>query len=154
EKKQKDKDDAHVVDKGDKRARLWLLTLAASDAKALTDPKWAIQELIWHPSDSGLMLSATDHPESDQNTHRLVFFPLADSSLTQALAPRGPFGHIRGAPDGQRMAFLGSREDGPVPHDLMIAKHSDKSVGNLTGASLDRLVTDFAWAKDNSLLLI
>src|SRR5216683_3123474 len=32
EKKEKDKDDAHVVDKEDKHARLWLLTLDAGEA--------------------------------------------------------------------------------------------------------------------------
>ena len=38
EKKEKDKDDAHVADKEDKRARLWLLTVGTSEAKALTQP--------------------------------------------------------------------------------------------------------------------
>jgi dipeptidyl aminopeptidase/acylaminoacyl peptidase len=47
EKKDKDKDDARVVDKDDKQPRLWLLTLATSEAKALTDSKWEISELAW-----------------------------------------------------------------------------------------------------------
>src|SRR5467141_1011505 len=63
EKKEKDKDDAHVVDKEDKHARLWLLTLDSGEVKALTEPKWDIREAVWHPSGTGLMLSATDHPE-------------------------------------------------------------------------------------------
>src|SRR5437899_1268777 len=74
EKKEKDKDDAHVVDKEEKHARLWLLTLDSGEAKALTEPKWEIGEAAWHPSGTGLMLSATDHPESDQNTERIFFF--------------------------------------------------------------------------------
>src|SRR6266849_3461655 len=106
EKKEKDKDDAHVADKEDKRARLWLLTLATSEAE-------------WHPSGTGLMLSATDHPESDQNTNRIFSFRLSDNSLTQVLAPRGPFGNFRIAPDGKTMAFIGCRVVGPVPLDLM-----------------------------------
>src|SRR2546422_3984362 len=65
EKKEKDKDDAHVADKDDKHARLWLLTIDTGEAKALTEPKWKISQAVWHPSGSGLMLSATDHPESD-----------------------------------------------------------------------------------------
>jgi len=60
EKKEKDKDDAHVVDKEDKHARLWLLTLDSGEVKALTEPKWDIREAVWHPSGTGLMLSATD----------------------------------------------------------------------------------------------
>src|SRR5881296_816118 len=63
EKKEKDKDDAHVADKEDKRARLWLLTLATSEAKALTQPHWQIEELAWHPSGDRIIVSATAHPE-------------------------------------------------------------------------------------------
>src|ERR1700730_8205200 len=111
EKKEKDKDDAHVADKEDKHARLWLLTVATGEAKALTQPNWEIQEAEWHPSGTGLMLSATDHPESDQNTNRIFFLRLSDNAMTQVFAPRGPFGNIRIAPDGKTMAFVGCRED-------------------------------------------
>ena len=163
EKKEKDKDDAHVVDKEEKHARLWLLTLDSGEAKALTEPKWEIGEAVWHPSGTGLMLSATDHPESDQNTERIFFFRLWDTTngarkevdtMTQALAPRGPFGNIRVAQDGIRMAFVGCREDGPSPHDLMLARHGEKGMQNLTGASVDRPVFDFHWSKDGGLLAV
>jgi dipeptidyl aminopeptidase/acylaminoacyl peptidase len=154
EKKEKDKDDAHVVDKEDKRARLWLLTLAGGEAKALTQPNWKIEEAEWHPSGTGLMLRATDHPESDQNTDRIFFFRLSDNSLTQVLAPRGPFDDIRIAPDGKTMAFIGCRVDGPAPHDLMIAHHGEKAAQNLTGASIDRPIFDYRWGKESSLLAV
>src|SRR5713101_3755737 len=172
EKKEKDKDDAHVVDKEDKHARLWLLTLDTGEAKALTEPKWEIGEAVWHPSGTGLMLSATDHPESDRNTHRIFSFRLSDTStgdrktvdangdrkavdtMTQVLAPRGPFGNIRIAADGKRMAFVGCREDGPTPHDLILARHGEKGVQNLTGASVDRPVLDYRWSKDGGLLVL
>src|SRR5207245_6644596 len=77
EKKEKDKDDARVVDKEDKHSRLWLLTLNTGEAKALTEPKWDVREAVWHPSGSGLMLSATDHPESDQDIERILYFHLS-----------------------------------------------------------------------------
>jgi len=163
EKKEKDKDDAHVADKDDKHARLWLLTIDTGEAKVLTEPKWKISQAVWHPSGSGLMLSATDHPESDQNTERIFSFRLWDTvngdrkavnSMTQVLAPRGPFGNIRIAADGLRMAFVGCREDGPTPHDLMLAHHGGKGVQNLTGASVDRPVFDYRWSKDGGLLAV
>ena len=163
EKKEKDKDDAHVADKDDKHARLWLLSIDNGEAKALTEPKWKISDAVWHPSGTGLMLSATDHPESDQNTERIFYFRLWDvangdrkavNSMTQVLAPRGPFGNIRIAADGLRMAFVGCREDGPTPHDLMLTHHGDKGVQNLTGASVDRPVFDYRWFKDGGLLAV
>jgi dipeptidyl aminopeptidase/acylaminoacyl peptidase len=172
EKKEKDKDDAHVADKEDKHARLWLLTLDTGEAKALTEPKWKISEAVWHPSGAGLMLRATDHPESDQNTERIFFFRFSDVSsgdrktvdvnsdrkaadpMSQVLAPRGPFDNVRIAADGKRMAFVGCREDGPTPHDLILARHGEKGVQNLTGASVDRPVLDYRWSRDGGLLAI
>src|SRR5271155_5496157 len=64
EKKDKDKDDARVVDKDDKQARLWLLTLATNETKALTDSKWEMSEAAWLKTGDHLVVSATDHPES------------------------------------------------------------------------------------------
>ena len=163
EKKEKDKDDAHVVDKEDKHARLWLLTLDTGEAKALTETKWDIREVVWYPTGTSLILSATDHPESDQNTERIFSFRLSDTStgdrkaaepMTQALAPRGPFGNIRIAADGKRMAFVGCREDGPSPHDLILARPGEKATQNLSGASVDRPVFDFRWTRDGSLLAL
>jgi dipeptidyl aminopeptidase/acylaminoacyl peptidase len=154
EKKEKDKDDAHVADKEDKHARLWLLTVATGEAKALTEPKWEIREAEWHPSGTGLMLIATDHPESDLETNRILFFRLSDNTMAQVLAPHGPFGDLHIAPDGKTMAFIGCREDGPTPHDLMLAHHGDRAPQNLTGASIDRPIVDYRWAKDSGLLAV
>jgi dipeptidyl aminopeptidase/acylaminoacyl peptidase len=162
EKKEKDKDDARVVDKEDKHARVWLLSLDTGEAKALTELKWDIREAVWHPSGTGLMLKATDHPESDQNTDRIFFFRLSDSAgdgkaadpMKLTLAPRGPFANIRIAADGKKMAFVGCREDGPSPHDLILARHGEKGVQNLTGASVDRPVFDFRWTKDGGLFAL
>jgi dipeptidyl aminopeptidase/acylaminoacyl peptidase len=154
EKREKDKDDAHVSDKEDKRARLWLSTLATGETKALTQPNWEIHEAEWHPAGTGLMLSATDQPESDQNTNRILFFRLSDNSLAQVLAPRGPFGNIRIASDGKTMAYIGCRVDGPTPHDLMIAHHGDKAAQNFSGASIDRPIFEYQWGKDGSLLAV
>jgi dipeptidyl aminopeptidase/acylaminoacyl peptidase len=154
ERKEKDKDDARVADKDEKRARLWLLTVASGEAKALTEPQWEIHEAVWHPSGTGLMLKATDHPESDQETNRIFSFRLSDNSITQVLAPRGPFSDIRMAPDGVRMGFIGCREDGPTPHDLLLARHGDQVVKNLTGASVDRPISDYRWTKDGGLIAV
>jgi dipeptidyl aminopeptidase/acylaminoacyl peptidase len=72
--------------------------------------------------------------------------------MTQVLAPRGPFRDIRIAPDGLRMGFIGCREDGPTPHDLLLARHGDQVVKNLTGASVDRPISDYRWTKDGGLI--
>jgi dipeptidyl aminopeptidase/acylaminoacyl peptidase len=158
DKKQKDKDDAHVADKEDKRTQVWLLTLSGGEIRTLTKPNWEVDELAWLPSGDGLIVKATDHPESDQETKRI--FSVSTKVQTpevgakQLLATRGPFGQLRVAPDGKMVSFVGAREDGPEPHDLQFLPIGARAARNLTGASLDRPVQDYHWRKDGSVILL
>src|SRR5882757_3865557 len=54
---------SEAEEKKEKHTRLWLLTVGTGETKALTETKWEISEAAWHPSGTGLMLIATDHPE-------------------------------------------------------------------------------------------
>jgi dipeptidyl aminopeptidase/acylaminoacyl peptidase len=154
EKKDKDKDDARVVDKDEKQPRLWLLTLATSEAKALTDSKWEISELAWLTTGDRLVVSATDHPESDQETHRIFSISVPDGSRRLILAPHGPFRDLQVSPDGAAVSYLGCRVDGPAPHDLMLLDIGKRATRNLTGASLDRAILEHRWTKDGSALVL
>ncbi len=154
EKKEKDKDDAHVVDRDDKQPRLWLLTLATSEAKALSDFKWEISELAWLPAGDRIIVSATDHPESDQETHRIFSVAVADGSRKLVLAPHGPFHDLRVSSDGATVSYIGCRVDGPSPHDLMLLDIGKRATRNLTGASLDRAILEHRWMKDGSMLAL
>jgi dipeptidyl aminopeptidase/acylaminoacyl peptidase len=154
EKKQKDKDDAHVADKEDKRDRLWLLTVATGETRALTKPSWAIGQLVWAPSGDQLFLKATDHPESDRHTDRIFSIQASDGTLKLLEAPHGPFGELRMSPDGKVVSYVGAREDGPEPHDLLLLPIGARAARNLTGASLDRPVQDYHWRKDGSVVLV
>lgn len=154
EKKEKDKDDARIVDREDKQARLWLLTLATSEAKALSEAKWEFSELAWLPTGDRIIVSATDHPESDQETHRIFSVAAADGSRKLLIAPHGPFGDLRVSPDGKTVSYVGCRVDGPSPHDLMLLDIGQRATHNLTGASLDRAVREHWWTRDGSMLAL
>jgi dipeptidyl aminopeptidase/acylaminoacyl peptidase len=150
EKKEKDKDDAHVADKEDKHARLWLLNVNTQEAKAITDAKWELSEIAWLPSGESVIVVATDHPESDQDTNRIFSIKLVDGAMAQLAAPRGPFGDLKVSPDGTTASFIGSREDGPAPHDLMlldIAHLGKIAPQNLTASLLDRQILDYQLTK-------
>jgi dipeptidyl aminopeptidase/acylaminoacyl peptidase len=154
EKKDKDKDDARAVDKDDKQPRLWLLTLATNEAKALTDIKWEISEVAWLKTGDHLVVSATDHPESDQETHRIFSVAIADGTRRLLFAPHGPFHDLQVSPDGATVSYVGSRVDGPSPHDLMLLDIDKRATRNLTGASLDRAISEHRWMKDGSMLAL
>jgi dipeptidyl aminopeptidase/acylaminoacyl peptidase len=154
EKKEKDKDDAHVADKEDKRARLWLVDVATGETRALTKPTWNVNEVLWLPTGSHLLVKATDRPQSDENTERIFSVQVSDGSTKQLLAPRGPFGQLRISANGNALSFVGSREDGPEPHDLQVLPLNAPAARNLTGGSLDRLVEEYHWQKNGSIVLV
>jgi dipeptidyl aminopeptidase/acylaminoacyl peptidase len=154
EKKEKDKNDARVTDKDNKQPRLWLLPVESGDPKAITPANWEIKELAWMPSGLNLVVAATDHPESDQNTDRIFGVRVLDGEMVQLAAPRGPFGDLRVAPDGKTIGYIGAREDGPSPHDLMLLPVENDAARNISGLSLDRQVFDFKWLPDGTLLAV
>jgi dipeptidyl aminopeptidase/acylaminoacyl peptidase len=154
EKKEKDKDDAHVADREDRRARLWIVDVATGDTKALTKPTWEVHELVWAAGGDHLIVKATDRPQSDEYTDRIYRVATSDGAAQQMLAPRGPFGELRMSPNGNTVSFVGSREDGPEPHDLQLLAINGRASRNLTGASLDRPVEDYHWQRDASLVVV
>jgi dipeptidyl aminopeptidase/acylaminoacyl peptidase len=157
EKKEKDKDDAHVTDKEEKHARLWLLNVATQETKAITDAKWEVSEIAWQPSGDSAVAVATDHPESDQETNRLFAIKIFDGAMSLLAAPRGPFGALKISQQGRIASFVGAREDGPEPHDLMlldISHGGNTAPKNLTGIALDRQIFDYQWTKTGGVALI
>jgi dipeptidyl aminopeptidase/acylaminoacyl peptidase len=160
EKKEKDKDDARVADTGEKQPRVWLLDVAGKSERALTPANVAVSELAWFPDDVSLAIVATDHPESDRHTERIFRVSTASTEphtltvLQPVLAPAGPFGDIQVSPSGDAISFIGSRNDGPSPHDLWLLPVNMPAAKNVTSASLDRPVFSYRWQKDGSLLLL
>src|SRR6266852_3340191 len=80
EKKEKDKDDAKVVDKDDKRARLWILEVATGETRALTKANWEMKELAWLAAGDRVTVKGTEHPESDQYTEKIYGVQVADGA--------------------------------------------------------------------------
>jgi dipeptidyl aminopeptidase/acylaminoacyl peptidase len=154
EKKEKDKDDAHVADKEDKRARLWLVDVANGEKRALTKPNWEVRELAWMHNGTQLVIEATEYPESDQFTEKIYAVQTVSGETKLVLAPQGPFGEVKVSTKGNTISFVGSREDGPEPHDLMLLPVNGFAAHNLTGASLDRPVEAYQWTKDGTVVMV
>jgi dipeptidyl aminopeptidase/acylaminoacyl peptidase len=168
EKKEKDKDDARVSDKDEKHPRLWLINIADKSERAITPANFAVSDEAWFPDNKTLAVIATDHPESDRNTERIfsvstapVSTAVSDSNsvpastaMKQLLAPRGPFDKLNIAPSSHILSFVGSREDGPAPHDLWLLPPGMPAAKNLTSTDLDRAVFGYRWSKDSGLVLL
>src|SRR6267378_6194279 len=87
EKKEKDKDDAKVVDKDDKHARLWIVDVATGETRALTKPNWNFDELAWLPAGDRAVAKGTDRPESDEYTERIFAVQVADGTMKELVKP-------------------------------------------------------------------
>jgi dipeptidyl aminopeptidase/acylaminoacyl peptidase len=153
EKKIKEKDDSRVVDKDDKQPRLRILNLAKREDHAVTPATWKVEELKWMPDGQSIVVQATNKPASDQFTNGLYSIWLR-GGMDELRAPRGPINDLKISPDGKQVSFAAAREDGPSPHDLWLIGSEGGVARNLTGASLDRSVGNYHWAKDGSLTLL
>jgi dipeptidyl aminopeptidase/acylaminoacyl peptidase len=154
EKKLKDKNDARVKDKDDKHTGIWVTTLASGETKRLTKPNLQVKEIAWQPNSDILTFVGTDHPESDQDTDRIFGIRVADGVVKVLITPHGPVGRLRPSASGKSFGYVGCREDGPSPHDLMIADVNAQAARNLTGATLDRPIREFQWMQDGGIMAL
>jgi dipeptidyl aminopeptidase/acylaminoacyl peptidase len=152
EKKEKDKDDAKVVDKDDKPAGLWLMDAESHNVREIIGKPWRVNDVAWMPSGDRLVVSATDHPESDLDTNRIFSVASGDGKRTELFAPRGPFGDLKVSKDGKWISFVGCRVDGPEPHDIYVLPGEGGAPKNLTAASIDRGTFGYVWRTDGTIV--
>jgi dipeptidyl aminopeptidase/acylaminoacyl peptidase len=153
EKKEKEKDDAWVVDAEDIPARLWLFDVASKDVSQLTEGEWRISSFCWTPDGERLVVAATDQNRPTQLTDRLYSLRVNDGALKEIAGPARPFGNVQVSPDGKSLAYVGTRQDGPTAPDLYLMPLEGGEAVNLTRSSLDRSVSGFRWKKDGTLAL-
>ena len=106
------------------------------------------------PHGDRLILSATDHPQSDVEPHRIVGLDVADGSLHEIAAPGRPFGDMHVSLDGLILAYVASPGDGPMPHDLFLMTLAGVSIRNATSENLDRPILALRWRPDGTLLAL
>ena len=152
DKREKEKDDARVVDKDDRLARLWVVDVSSHALRQVTSGAWEIDQFEWLPAGDRVVASATRTPESDQNTNRIYAVAIADGQFSEIAAPRGPFGGLAVSPDGASIAYVGSRVDGPEPHDLWLQPTGGGAARNLTGATVDRPLSRPEWIDGRTLM--
>ena len=154
ERREKDKDDAHVVDTADKLRRLWVADAQSGAVRQVTKGAWETRSIEWGPDGKTIYAIATDRPHADQWLDRIVAISASDGAVRDIHAPRGPFGDLHVSRDGTLLAFVGARVDGPEPHDLYVVPVNGGSARNLTAASLDRQILDYKWTADGGLLAL
>jgi dipeptidyl aminopeptidase/acylaminoacyl peptidase len=154
EKKEKDKDDARVVDKDDKPERLWVVEPASKKVRRLLADRWRIAQLKWAPKGDRLFVIGAEHPEPLVWRNRVLSVSLADGSAKEIAAPVGPVFDLQISPDGKFLSFLGAHADGPSPHDLFVVPVDGGAPRNLTAKPLDRPIEGHAWRAPDQILAV
>ena len=145
EKKQRDQDDARVIDGERKPVRAWTVDVASKAVRPVTSAPWMLRDIEWMPDGTRLVAIATDRPEVERHTERLFSVSLDTGKLQEILAPKGPFQRAQVAPGGGAVGFVSSPGDGPTAQDLFVLQLGQSTAKNLTGTMKDRPVVQFQW---------
>jgi len=154
DKREKERDDARVVDKDERHERVWLLDVKSKRLLQATAGPWQIDQIEWMPDGRSLIASATDKPHVDAWLDRLYRIDLehpTDGTFHEIGAPRGPIGNLAVSPDGQTVAYIGAPVDGPAGHDLFLQPLTAGAARNITHATVDRPLGQVRWIDDQSV---
>jgi dipeptidyl aminopeptidase/acylaminoacyl peptidase len=154
EKKEKDKDDARVVEKDDKPVRLWVIEPAGKKVRQLSSGRWSIAELKWAPAGDRLFAIAAEQPEALAWRNRVLSVSIADGATKEIAAPQGPVSDLQVSPDGKSLSYRGARGDGPSLHDLFVIPVDGGASCNLTEKHLDRPVEGHTWRRPGQVLAV
>ena len=160
-----EKDDAHVVTRDyygrAKDPQFWVVDVRSGETQQVTRRTWRLSNgdtdfihFTWHPAGDRLLISATDDPRTDVFTSRLCWVRVNDGKTEEFAAPRGSFGQMRVSPDGETVAYLAAREDGPEPEDLFVQATAGGPARNLTGGKIDRRIRCYEWQPDGTLMVL
>lgn len=143
--------DATVV--GHAPARLWLLEVATGMVRQVSQAPWRLSQLAWFPDGQRLLVAATNDPNDEFYTDRMFSLDLTSGDLQEVGRPQeGPFTRLQLSPDGRWFSYVGSVGGGPIPHDLFVQAVAGGEPRNLTRASLDRQIMQYAWRSKDSVL--
>jgi dipeptidyl aminopeptidase/acylaminoacyl peptidase len=151
EKQEKDKDDARVYDRPRDLARLWTVDADGKNLKQLTKSDWKIEDFQWLTTDR-ILTVASDQPRVERWIEALYTVSLSDGSFAKFGEAQHPFGGLSISPDHQLIAYSGTRNDGPDPHDLFLTPAQNYKPRNLT-ASIDRQVVGVKWQNNSTAVI-
>jgi dipeptidyl aminopeptidase/acylaminoacyl peptidase len=107
EKKQKEKDDAQVVDKNFKFTRIWVIDVQTKKAAELVKNDYSASDPQWSPDGRSIAYTSTPTPKADDGSLSDIWIIDVDSNRQRKLVDNdGPDNAPRWSPDGKSIAFL------------------------------------------------
>lgn len=151
EKKEKEKDDAKIADREPDLPRLWVVDVATKKTKQVTRGEWRIRNFEWVSGDR-LLAAATNQPKAETWTDALFNVSIADGKFSPFSSPNQPFGGLAVSPNRTNIAYVGTHNAGPEPHDLFLLNAGGGAARDMT-ASIDRAVLGVKWQNDSTAVV-
>ena len=151
EKKEHDKDDARVADLEQELSRLWVIEADGKNAKQITRGTWKFGDAQWLTPDS-LIAVATNQHRVERWIESIYTISLSTGEFTRFGEPKQPFGRLSLSPDRKLVAWSGTRDEGPDPHDLFLSPADNFKPRDVT-ASIDRNIAGIKWQNNSTALV-
>jgi dipeptidyl aminopeptidase/acylaminoacyl peptidase len=149
--REKDKDDARVAEKDDRLARVWTVDVESHALKQITTVPFRIGQIEFTRGGEELIAAASAKPYEDRFNEAIYRVDLKDGHFTAIAEPRGPMGTMALSPDGNTIAYVCARVDGPEAHDLCLQPVAGDAMRNLTGTGIDRPIGQPKWIDGDAL---
>jgi dipeptidyl aminopeptidase/acylaminoacyl peptidase len=143
-------DDPKIADREQDLERLWVIELASGQQRQVTRGAWRIDEFGWLKSDR-ILVVASNHPKNEEWNDALYSLSL-DGTATRIAQPNQPFHGLLVSPDGTQFAYGGTRNNGPIAHDLFLQAPGGGTARDVT-SSIDRAVLDTRWQNAGTIFV-
>jgi Tol biopolymer transport system component len=108
ERKEKEKDDAQVVDRDFRMTRLSTIDLATKKATELVSGDYQINEARWSPDGAQIAYAVTPTPKADDGSRSDIYVvTVASGAKRKLIENKGPDNAPRWSPDGRWIAYTG-----------------------------------------------
>ena len=101
-----------------------------------------------------MLVSATDNFSTDLLTDRFFAVSRDGRQMMELARPDGPVSNLSVSPDNRFLVYIESTGGGLVPHGIFLQPLDGGHARDLTGDTLDRMIADYAWAGDGSILAV
>jgi len=112
-KKQKEKDDAEVVDEKFRMSHLWLFNIESGQETRLTEGNFTVSEGRWSPESQQIVFVRRPNPKIDEEWNSDIYVvEVASKKITKLFSNPGPDSSPRWSPDGKLIALAANPHPG------------------------------------------
>ncbi len=155
EKKQKDKDDAQVIDANFRYSHLWVIDVESKKATEIIRKDWLISDPQFSPDGKRLSFTVHPTPKADDGSLSDIYIASSDG----AASPRklyenaGPDSGARWSPDGKWISFS-SRDAkmGTLGFQRLYIVSAEGGAPRAVAPNYDNSVPPVVWSRDGSTL--